>query len=93
MNTQILKEGLTYDDVLVVPSYSEVLPYMVNITTNFTRNIKLNTPIVSAAMDTVTEADMAITMARKGGMGVIHRFMSTEEQINEVSKVKEFYEN
>ena len=67
MSVKILKEGLTYDDVLVVPAYSEVLPNMVDITARFTKNINLNLPIVSAAMDTVTESDMAIAIAQEGG--------------------------
>ena len=81
-------EGLTYDDVLLVPAYSEVLPREVNLSTLFTRNIKLNIPIVSAAMDTVTDARMAIAIAQEGGIGVIHKNMSIEQQANEVRKVK-----
>lgn len=89
MSTQkIITEGFTYDDVLLVPAYSEVLPNTVEIRSKFTRNIPLNTPIVSAAMDTVTEARMAIAMAREGGIGVIHKNMSIEEQAKEVKKVK-----
>ena len=88
MSKQILTEGLTYDDVLVVPSYSEVLPYMVNTSSNFTKNIRLNIPIVSAAMDTVTEAKMAIAIAQEGGIGVLHKNMSIESQALEVRKVK-----
>ncbi len=80
--------GLTYDDVLLVPSYSEVLPREVDISTMFTRNIKINIPIVSAAMDTVTEHIMAIAMAQVGGIGVLHKNMSIESQANEVRKVK-----
>ena len=83
-----ISEGLTYDDVLVVPDYSEVLPSTVGVTTNFTKNIKLNIPIVSAAMDTVTEAGMAIAIAQEGGIGVLHKNMSIENQVNEVRKVK-----
>ncbi len=86
-NKQIL-EGLTYDDVLVVPDYSEVLPSSVNVVTHFTKNIKLNIPIVSAAMDTVTEAKMAIAIAQEGGIGVLHKNMSIEDQAQEVRKVK-----
>lgn len=85
---KFLGEGLTYDDVLVVPAYSEVLPRDVDISTFFTRNIKLNVPIVSAAMDTVTESVMAIAIAQEGGMGVLHKNMSIEAQANEVKKVK-----
>ena len=85
---KFLGEGLTYDDVLLVPSYSEVLPRQVDTTTQFSRNIKLNIPIVSAAMDTVTDATMAIAMAQEGGIGVLHKNMTIEEQANEVRKVK-----
>ncbi len=82
------QEGLTYDDVLLVPQYSEVLPRDVDITSYLTRKIKLNVPIISAAMDTVTEADMAIAMAQEGGIGIIHKNMSIEKQAAEVRKVK-----
>ena len=85
---KILKEGLTYDDVLVIPAYSEVLPRYVNTSTNFSKNIKLNIPIVSAAMDTVTESKMAIAIAQEGGIGVLHKNMSIERQALEVRKVK-----
>ena len=89
MNTpKILLEGLTYDDVLLVPAYSEVLPREVNIQTKFTRNITINSPIISAAMDTVTESEMAIAMAREGGIGILHKNMSIEKQSAEVKKVK-----
>ena len=88
MNNKIIKEGLTYDDVLVVPAYSEVLPYMVSTSTQFTKNIILNIPIVSAAMDTVTESRMAIAIAQEGGIGVLHKNMSIEYQALEVRKVK-----
>ncbi|MCH9660164.1 MAG: IMP dehydrogenase [Bacteroidetes bacterium] len=87
-NNKILGEGLTYDDVLLVPAYSEVLPREVSIKTQFTRNISLNVPIVSAAMDTVTESAMAIAMAREGGIGVLHKNMTIEQQAAEVRKVK-----
>jgi IMP dehydrogenase len=83
-----MKEGLTYDDVLVVPAYSEVLPYMVNTITQFTKNITLNIPVVSAAMDTVTESSMAIAIAQEGGIGVLHKNMSIENQALQVRKVK-----
>ncbi len=85
---KILGEGLTYDDVLLVPSYSDVLPRDVSIQTKFTRNITLNVPIVSAAMDTVTESKMAIAMAREGGIGVLHKNMTIEQQAMKVRKVK-----
>ena len=88
MSNKILKEGLTYDDVLVVPAYSEVLPHMVSTSTKFSRNITLNIPIVSAAMDTVTESKMAIAIAQEGGIGVLHKNMSIENQALEVRKVK-----
>ena len=88
MSTKNINEGLTYDDVLLVPAYSEVLPNSVSIKSKFTRNIPLNTPIVSAAMDTVTEARMAIAMAREGGIGVVHKNMTIEQQADEVRKVK-----
>jgi len=81
-------EGLTYDDVLLVPAYSEILPYQVNIQSKLTKNISINVPMISAAMDTVTEANMAIAMARVGGIGVVHKNMSMEQQANEVRKVK-----
>jgi len=86
--SRIINEGLTYDDVLLVPAYSEVLPNTVNISSKFTKNITLYTPIISAAMDTVTESAMAIAMAREGGIGVLHKNMSIAEQALEVKKVK-----
>jgi IMP dehydrogenase len=86
--TKFLGEGLTYDDVLLVPSYSEVLPREVDISSQFTRNIKLNAPFVSAAMDTVTESALAISMAQEGGIGVLHKNMSIDAQAAEVRKVK-----
>ena len=85
---KILGEGLTYDDVLLVPAYSEILPREVSIQTKFTKNITINIPIVSAAMDTVTESQMAIAMAREGGIGVLHKNMSIEQQAIKVRKVK-----
>ena len=88
MSNKILKEGLTYDDVLVVPAYSEVLPHMVDISTKFTKHITLNIPVISAAMDTVTESKMAIAIAQEGGIGVLHKNMSIEQQALEVRKVK-----
>ena len=87
-NSKIVGEGLTYDDILLIPNYSEVLPREVSIKTHFSRNITLNTPIVSAAMDTVTESAMAIAMAQEGGIGVLHKNMSIEQQAAEVRKVK-----
>ncbi|HNH67040.1 MAG TPA: IMP dehydrogenase, partial [Bacteroidia bacterium] len=83
-----LQEGLTYDDVLLVPAFSEILPRDVDTSTYFSRNIKLNVPIVSAAMDTVTESAMAIAIAQEGGIGVLHKNMTIEQQTNEVRKVK-----
>lgn len=88
MENKIVKEGITFDDVLLIPAKSEVLPNQVNISTNLTKKIKLNIPLVSAGMDTVTEAKMAISMAREGGIGVIHKNMSIQEQALEVDKVK-----
>lgn len=86
--TKIIVEGLTYDDVLLVPNYSEILPRDVSIKTKFSRNITLNVPVVSAAMDTVTESAMAIAMAQEGGIGVLHKNMSIKKQAAEVRKVK-----
>ncbi len=86
--TKILLEGLTYDDVLLVPAYSEVLPREVSIQSKFTKNIGINTPVISAAMDTVTESAMAIAMASEGGIGILHKNMSIEQQAAEVKKVK-----
>ncbi|MBK8847443.1 MAG: IMP dehydrogenase [Bacteroidetes bacterium] len=85
---KFLGEGLTYDDVLLVPAYSEVLPRETDITTHFTQNIILNAPFISAAMDTVTESALAISMAQEGGIGVLHKNMSIESQAAEVRKVK-----
>ncbi|MFS0639072.1 IMP dehydrogenase [Mesobacillus foraminis] len=86
--SKFLKEGLTFDDVLLVPAKSEVLPRDVNLQVKLTDKIKLNIPIISAGMDTVTEADMAISMARQGGLGIIHKNMSIEQQADQVDKVK-----
>ena len=86
--SKFIGEGLTYDDVLLVPAYSEILPHQVSLSTHFSRNIKINTPIVSAAMDTVTEHELAISIAQQGGIGVIHKNMSIEHQAKEVRKVK-----
>lgn len=85
---KIVGEGLTYDDVLLVPAYSQVLPREVSITSKFTRNISINVPVVSAAMDTVTESKMAIAMAREGGIGVLHKNMTMAQQAAKVRKVK-----
>ena len=85
---KIVMDGLTYDDVLLIPAYSDVLPKTVTLKTKFSRNIELNIPFVTAAMDTVTEAAMAIAIAREGGIGVIHKNMSIEEQAHEVAVVK-----
>ncbi|PKQ66139.1 MULTISPECIES: IMP dehydrogenase [Labilibaculum] len=88
VSDKIISDGLTFDDVLLVPAYSEVLPRDVNLKTRFTRNITLNTPIVSAAMDTVTESALAISIAREGGIGVIHKNMSIKSQAKQVMTVK-----
>ncbi len=85
---KFIKEGLTFDDVLLIPAKSEVTPNMVSIKTNLTKKISLNTPIMTAAMDTVTESRMAIAVAREGGIGVIHKNMTIEQQVDEVDKVK-----
>lgn len=85
---QIIGEGITFDDVLLVPAYSEVTPNLVDLSTNLTKKIKLNIPMMSAGMDTVTEHRMAIAMARQGGIGIIHKNMSVEAQAEEVDKVK-----
>ena len=85
---QIIGEGITFDDVLLVPGYSKVIPNQVDLCTNLTKTIKLNIPMMSAGMDTVTEHRMAIAMARQGGIGIIHKNMSIEEQAEEVDKVK-----
>ena len=85
---KIVMDGLTYDDVLLIPAYSEVLPKEVELKTKFSRNIELNIPFVTAAMDTVTEASMAIAIAREGGIGVIHKNMTIEEQARQVAIVK-----
>lgn len=85
---EIIKEGLTFDDVLLIPAYSEVLPYQVDLTTQLTDKIRLNIPLLSASMDTVTEYELAIAIAREGGIGIIHKNMTIEEQSQQVDKVK-----
>ncbi len=88
MTNKIITEGITFDDVLLIPGFSEVLPSNVSLKTSITKNIQLNIPIISAAMDTVTEANMAISIAREGGIGIIHKNMSIEDQALHVQKVK-----
>ena len=85
---KIIKDGITFDDILLVPGYSNVLPKEVDLSTNLTKKIRLNVPFMSAGMDTVTEARMAVAIARQGGIGIIHKNMSIEEQADEVDKVK-----
>src|SRR3546814_4301042 len=87
---RISQEALTFDDVLLIPGYSEVLPKDVSLKTRLTRGIELNIPLISAAMDTVTEARLAIAMAQAGGMGIIHRNMTPAEQADQVKTVKKF---
>ncbi|MGA2298255.1 MAG: IMP dehydrogenase [FCB group bacterium] len=87
-SNKIIGEGITYDDVLLVPGYSEVLPRDTNLETNLTNKIKLNIPILSAAMDSITEADMAVAIAREGGLGVVHKNMSIEKQAEHIDRVK-----
>ena len=81
---KIIGEGITFDDVLLVPAYSEVIPNQVDLSINLTKSIRLNIPMMSAGMDTVTEHRMAIAMARQGGIGIIHKNMSIEQQAEEV---------
>ena len=88
LSDKVLYEGLTFDDVLLIPGYSDTLPQEVDLSTQFSRNIRLNTPIVSSAMDTVTESTMAIALAREGGIGVVHKNMDIESQAKEIKKVK-----
>ena len=85
---KVVMEGLTFDDVLLIPAYSQVLPREVTLSTKFSRDIELQIPFVTAAMDTVTEAPMAIAIAREGGIGVIHKNMSIEDQARQVAIVK-----
>ena len=84
VSDKFLGEALTYDDVLLVPAYSQVLPREVDISTQLTRNIRINAPLVSAAMDTVTEKQLAIAIARQGGIGIVHKNMSIEAQAEQV---------
>lgn len=86
--SKIIKEGITFDDILLVPAYSNVLPHQVDLSTQLTKSIKLNIPIMSAGMDTVTETRMAVSIARQGGIGIIHKNMSIEQQAEEVDRVK-----
>ena len=86
--TKFVKEGLTFDDVLLIPAHSEVEPRNVDISTRLTKNIKLNIPLMTSAMDTVTETRMAIAIAREGGIGIIHKNMSIEQQVDQVDRVK-----
>ena len=85
-----IEEALTFDDVLLLPSYSEVLPGEVDVSTSLTPNIKLNIPLISAAMDTVTDAQTSISMAQEGGIGIIHKNFSIDDQALEVQKVKKY---
>ena len=87
---RLIEEALTFDDVLLVPAYSEILPREVDLSTRVTRRIRLNVPLLSAAMDTVTEARLAITIAQEGGIGIIHKSMTIEAQAREVGRVKKF---
>ncbi|MFA6038607.1 MAG: IMP dehydrogenase, partial [Legionellales bacterium] len=87
---RLLQQALTFDDVLLVPAHSNVMPREVNLNTQLTRNIKLNIPLVSAAMDTVTEAPLAIALAQEGGLGIIHKNMTAIKQAAHVSRVKRF---
>ena len=88
MNSKFQKEGLTFDDVLLIPAKSDVTPNMINLRTKLTKTITLNTPVMTAAMDTVTDSRMAIAIAREGGIGIIHKNMTIEQQAEEVDKVK-----
>ena len=85
---KIVSDGITFDDVLLLPRYSEITPDMVNLKAKLTKHITMNVPLISAAMDTVTESEMAIALAREGGIGIIHKNMTVENQAREVDKVK-----
>jgi IMP dehydrogenase len=87
-NTRPIEEALTFDDVSLCPQRSDIIPRDVEVSTRFTRNVRINIPVVSAAMDTVTEARLAIALAREGGIGVIHRAMDPDRQVAEIDKVK-----
>jgi IMP dehydrogenase len=87
---RIIEDGLTFDDVLLIPGYSKILPHEANLSTRLTQEIELNIPLISAAMDTVTEAALAIALAQAGGLGVIHKNMSPLEQAAQVRSVKKF---
>jgi IMP dehydrogenase len=87
---RLLGKALTFDDVLLVPSYSSVLPRDTDLTTSLSRNIRLNLPLVSAAMDTVTEARLAIALAQEGGIGIVHKNLSPKQQAAEVARVKRY---
>ena len=86
--SKIAAEGLTFDDVLLMPAYSQILPRDVDISTQLTSSIRLKIPMLSAAMDTVTEAQLAIALAREGGLGILHKNMSVQQQADQVRKVK-----
>ena len=88
MQERIAYQGITFDDVLLEPAYSDVIPREVDVRTQLTRNIRLNIPIVSSPMDTVTESELAIALAQEGGIGIIHKNMTIQEQTREVDKVK-----
>ncbi len=87
---RLLGKALTFDDVLLVPAFSQVLPKDTSLATQFTRNIRLNLPLVSAAMDTVTEARLAIAIAQEGGIGIVHKNLTAQEQAAQVAKVKRY---
>ena len=87
---RLLGKALTFDDVLLVPAYSQVLPKDTSLSTRFSRNIALNLPLVSAAMDTVTEARLAIAIAQEGGIGIVHKNLTAQEQAAQVSRVKRY---